>query len=242
MIWSISLKIRTYLSCIVDIKQTVLTVHYPLPVFEKVSLFGHVSTFRYRSSGFMRLWASGTFSDVGRSITWSSVTARRCHWQRVAASATAQTHCVTGCVLVKMERSELEICVAFGCIDMCAFHPSVHVAWCVCVLMVSTCVYECVGGCAHVVMFRCPGWVWKPVVSVVASVTLTVSPSTQELLSHAACFCQCWAEGVTPQRFAAPCVCATDGCRWSCTCIFPAEQTAPCWLPRTVKRSVSWSD
>lgn len=113
MIWSISLKIRTYLSCItIDIKQTVLSVHYPLPVFEKVSLYGHVSTFRYSGSGFMRLWASGTFSDDSRSVTWSSVTARRCHWRCVAASATAQTHCVTGCVLVKMERSELEICVA----------------------------------------------------------------------------------------------------------------------------------
>lgn len=134
-------------------------------------------------------------------------------------------------------RSVLHL-VVFICVRFIHLYMSLGV----CVLMVSTCVYECVGGCAHVVMFRCPGWVWKPVVSVVASVTLTVSPSTQELLSHAACFCQCWAEGVTPQRFAAPCVCAADGCRWSCTCIFPAEQTAPCWLPRTVKRSVSWSD
>lgn len=60
MIWSISLKIRTYLSCItIDIKQMVLSVHYPLPVFEKVSLYGHVSTFRYSGSGFMRFEPQG---------------------------------------------------------------------------------------------------------------------------------------------------------------------------------------
>lgn len=91
--------------------------------------------------------------------------------------------------------------------------------------------------CVGVLMWWCSVRVQKPVVSVVASVTLTDSPSTQELLSHAGCFCQCWAEAVTPQRFM-----AAAGCCCSCTCIFPAEMTAPCWLLSKVKRFISWRD
>lgn len=130
---------------------------------------------------------------------WPTQAARRTH---------AQVVCLSG------GASKEEIC----CIDLCAFYLPLHVVVCV-VLALSQ--HLCV--CVCVVMWWCSVRVLKPVVSVVASVTLTASLSTQELLSHAGCFCQSWAEAVTPQRFTALCVRAADG--WAPVA---AEQTAPC--------------
>ena len=148
--------------------------------------------------------------------------------------AARQTYaCVTGCVFVRDLWSLVHwsVCILSGCTCCGACARS---AWPQSALV-------CVRACAHVAMFRCSVRVLKPVVSVVASVTLTASLSTQELLSHAGCFCQSWAEAVTPQRFTA--LCALSCWRLSsCSCIFSAEQTAPCWQLRAVKTFIRRSD
>lgn len=213
---NISLEIRAYLNCISLVwKGDVACVH----MFQQWDTVVLV----------LWLWASGTLSDDSRTVTWRSVTARRWHWQRVADSAARQTYaCVTGCVSARGSGARhlcyvvALICVHFICLRM------LRCVCCLCIRLASN-LRLCV--CVGVLMWWCSDVqrrVWRPVVSVVASVTLTASLSTQELLSHAGCFCQCWAEAVTPQRFTALCVRAADS--WALVpAFFPAEQTAPCW-------------
>lgn len=88
--------------------------------------------------------------------------------------------------------------------------------------------------CVGVLMWWCSLIVEKPVVPVIASVSLTASLSTQELLSHAGCFCQSWAEDASPQRFFffPPSVCVlvlrSVVLLSTCTCIyFPCRADCP---------------
>lgn len=185
------------------------------------------------------LWlsASGTLSDDSCTVTWCSVTARRLDWQCVADSAVRQTYaCFTGCVFMRGSEWSRDlccvvvlICVNFicTCCGVCTcktWNQSALVCLCVYGLdvlvgMFSTSAEACC-------VCRCV-WLWQP------------PCPPRRLLSHAGCFCQCWAEAVTPQRFTV-CLCCWSLCSW--TCIFSAEQTAPCWLLRTVKRLISWRD
>lgn len=109
----------------------------------------------------------------------------------------------------------------------------------VCVFIILAVRQRCVGVCMSV--YVCVGvLIWcrlgtnEEACFVIASVTLTASLSTQELLSHADCFYQSRAEASTPQRFtalwvwAALCLPSLPTCAY----IFPAEQTAPCWQLR----------
>lgn len=143
----------------------------------------------------MRLWASGTPSDDSRSVTWSSVTARCCCccWQSVAPTFCYRLY---ACVGLEGERgtsrwSADQCCIVAPICDL-------YMLW-------------CVSFSRHCV-FRCPRWVWKPVGSAVASVTLTVSlhptrscchmlPGFLSLLSRgrnsgetrgAVCLCRSW--------------------------------------------------
>lgn len=121
------------------------------------------------------LWlpASGTLSDDSYAVTRSSVTARCCHSHCAAASAALQS-----CSVVQvLHLSECEICVVLIWVHVICLH-----IYCCCLLQFCMCVW------ADVLMRRCSLWAWKPELSVVACVTLTVSPSRQELLSYAAWF------------------------------------------------------
>lgn len=78
----------------------------------------------------MRLRASGTFSDDSCSVTRSSVTAHRCHWQCVATPATAQTLCYRLCVCENW-LSVLN-CVCFPSTTTCCFVLAFRCLWRLC--------------------------------------------------------------------------------------------------------------
>lgn len=125
---------------------------------------GHISFGYSGSASIMRLWASGTPSDDSRSVTWSSVTARCCCccWQSVAP-----TFCYR--LWGWREKKEDGGGASRWSADQCwivALICDLYMLWCVSFSR-HLCWWVCV--------FRCPWWVWKPVGSAVASVTLTVS-------------------------------------------------------------------
>lgn len=113
----------------------------------------------------MRLWASGTPSDDSRSVTWSSVTARCCCcWQSVAP-----TFCYRLCACAGLEETKKGEKPSKWSADQCC------IVELICDLYMLWCVSFSRHLCWWVGVFRCPRWVWMPVVSAVASVTLTVS-------------------------------------------------------------------
>lgn len=157
------------------------------------------SVFQYSNrsgSGFMALYFRDTEwwqSHHHLALCHSSLKATDSVW---LTRHTKQTY---ACVMYRLQH-----CVCRSVLP-CHIDLPVHVA--VFVPLISTvCVCEWVvlGGCVGVLMWWCSDVQCEcrsHVVSAIASVTLTGSLSTQELLSHADCFCQSWAEAVTPQRF-----------------------------------------
>lgn len=81
--------------------------------------------------------------------------------------------------------------------------------------------------------------------SAVASASVTVSACTQELLSHAGCFCQCWVTSVTPQGLGVPRMAVAA----FVTCSIPVGAERPLWTVcykeqgfRRKKSVLSWDD
>lgn len=131
-------------------------------------------------------------------------------------AAAAAAFCYRLCICAgKRERGEAEQAKSRSVLHYCTDD-----------YVICACCYCCCWWCLRV--WACSdvhGERWKPVVSAVASASVTVSACTQELLSHAGCFCQCWATSVTPQGLGVPRMAVAA----SVTCSIPVRAERPLW-------------